>query len=82
MFRAELLRMAGYSDEEVEKDGLLELAEDKFREAVRARLLNAKGNSNSSQKVIPIDEIEAYIEEGWEFVTSLPNEKVVVRGLT
>ena len=79
MFRAELLRMAGYSDEEMENEGLLELAEDEFRETVRERLLNTRGNNNSSQKVVSIDEIEAYIEEGWEFVTSLPNEKVVVR---
>lgn len=79
MFRAELLRMAGYTDEEMEKDGLLDLAEDKLRQTVRDRLLSTKGNSNCSQKAISIDEIEVYLEEGWEFVTSLPNEKVVLR---
>jgi integrase len=79
MFRAELLRMAGYGDEEMEKDGLLELPEEEFREVVRERLLNTKGENNCSQKVIPIDEIETYLEEGWEFVTTLPNDRVVVR---
>ncbi len=79
MFRAELLRMAGYDDEEMEKAGLLELPEDKFREAVQERLLGAKGNNNSKQRVVPIDEIETYLEDGWEFVTTLPNDKVVVR---
>ncbi len=82
MFRAELLRMAGYTDEEMEKDRLLDLAEDKFRETVRERLLNTRGNSNRGQKVVSIDEIEAYVEKGWEFVTSLPNEKVIVRFLS
>ena len=79
MFRAELLRMAGYDDDEMDKDGLLELPEDKFREAVQERLLGAKGNNNYSQKAISIDEVDKYLEEGWEFVTTLPNDKVVVR---
>ena len=79
MFRAELLRMAGYDDDEMDKDGLLELPEDMFREAVQERLLGAKENNNSKQRVISIDEIETYLEDGWEFVTTLPNESVVVR---
>jgi hypothetical protein len=79
MFRAELLRMAGYDDEEIEKAGLLELPEDKFREELRERLLGVKGNNNGNQKLISIDEIETYLEKGWEFVTSLPNDRVVVR---
>jgi hypothetical protein len=79
MFRAELLRMAGYENEEMEKDGLLELPEEKLSEVVRERLLASKGNNNSNQKAISMDEIEKYLEEGWEFVTTLPNNKVVVR---
>ncbi|MFQ6059978.1 MAG: tyrosine-type recombinase/integrase, partial [Thermoplasmata archaeon] len=78
MFRAELLRMAGYSEEEMNNAGLLELSEDEFREIVRKRLLESKGNNNSNQKVISIDEIEKYLGDGWEFVTALPNNKVVV----
>jgi hypothetical protein len=78
MFRGELLRMAGYDDNEMEKDGLLELPEDKFRQVVRERLLSTGTNSNGNQKVITMEEIETYIDEGWEFVTTLPNNKVVV----
>jgi hypothetical protein len=70
MFRGELLRMAGYDDNEMEKDGLLELPEDKFRQVVRERLLSTGTNSNGNQKVITMEEIET--------VTTLPNNKVVV----
>lgn len=78
MFRLELLRMAGYDDEEVHKEGLLELVEKEFTQIVRNRLLAPKANNNA-QKVISMDDIREYLEEGWEFVTTLPNDKAIVR---
>ncbi|MCK4443024.1 MAG: site-specific integrase [Thermoplasmata archaeon] len=79
MFRAELLRMVGYEDEEMEENGLLELPEARLSEVIRERLLASKNGNNLNQKAISIDEIEKYLEDGWEFVTTLPNSKVVVR---
>jgi hypothetical protein len=79
MFRSELLRMAGFTDEEIEKESLLDFAEEEFRDAVRGRLLNTNPSNNCNQKVISIEEIETYLEDGWEFVTTLPNDKMVVR---
>ncbi len=79
MFRSELLRMAGFTDEEIEKESLLELTEEELRDAVRGRLLNTNSSNNCNQKVISIEEIETYLEDGWEFVTTLPNDKMVVR---
>lgn len=78
LFRSELLHMAGFTDDEMQEDGMLELAEEQFMHVIRSRLLASKGNNNT-QKVVPMIEIEKYIEEGWEFVTTLPNEKVIVR---
>ncbi len=80
MFRSELLRMAGFTDDEMHKDGLLELTEEEFTQAIRSRLLQGNANNNT-QKVIPISEIEEYIEGGWKFVTTLPDKRVVVRWL-
>ncbi|MCK5291266.1 MAG: site-specific integrase [Thermoplasmata archaeon] len=82
MFRAELLRMAGYRDDEMEKDVLLELPEEEFAKVVKERLIGTKANGNSSQRVISIEEIETYVEEGWEFVTTLPNKRVIVKYLS
>ncbi len=79
MFRSELLRMAGFADEQIEKESLLDLAEEEFSDAVRGRLLNTNSSNNCNQKVISIEEIETYLEDGWEFVTTLPNDKMVVR---
>jgi hypothetical protein len=76
MFRTELMRMAGYNDKEIEV--LLGFSDDEFMENVRSRLLGAKINSNC-QKAIMVNEIETYLQDGWEFVSTLPNNKVIVR---
>ena len=78
LFRSELLHMAGFTDDEMQEDGLLELTEDEFRKAIRSRLLPEKANNNT-QKVVSMAEIEKYIENGWEFVTTLPNDRVVLK---
>ncbi len=79
MFRAELLRMGGCSDEEIESKHLLELSEEEFRVVLQDRLLGGRPNNSNSQRVISVKEIEKYIEDGWEFVTELPNDKIVVK---
>ncbi|TET89692.1 MAG: site-specific integrase [Methanomassiliicoccales archaeon] len=79
MFRSELLRMAGFTDEEIEKDSLWEMSEEKLREIIREHLLGTKANNNCHQRVIGMDNIERYVAEGWEFVTALPNNKVILR---
>jgi hypothetical protein len=78
LFRSELLHMAGFTDDEMQEDGLLELAEDEFTIAIRSRLLPEKTNNNN-QKVVPMAEIEEYIGNGWEFVTTLPDDRVVLK---
>lgn len=76
VFRAELLRMAGYGEKEMED--LLEVSEGDFMETIRRRLFEEKMNGNC-QRVVLMDEIEDYLGKGWEFITTLPNDKVVVR---
>jgi hypothetical protein len=78
MFRAELLRMGGYDEEEIKAGRLIELSEEEFRDVVRNRLFNGQEHNNC-QKVITVDEIEKYVEKGWEFVAALPNQKVIIR---
>lgn len=79
VFRSELLRMAGFTNEEIGEGNLLELTEEEFRDAVRGCLLNTNSFNSNSQKVISIEEIERYLERGREFVTTLPNDKIVVK---
>ena len=51
---------------------------------VREKLLgaasNADGGTNGTkQKVVSMTAVEAYLEQGWEWVTELPDDRAVVR---
>jgi hypothetical protein len=79
MFRSELLRMAGFTEEAIEKDSLWDMSEEELRDIIRERLLGTKAKNNCQQMVIEMDKIEQYVAEGWEFVTALPNSRVILR---
>jgi len=36
------------------------------------------GLKQGTQKVVPIAELEQWIEQGWDYKRDLPNEKVVI----
>ena len=36
-------------------------------------------NNGNKQKIISINDLETYITHGWEYVTTLPNGKVIVK---
>ncbi len=35
--------------------------------------------NGSRQKVIPLDGVEAYVAQGWEYVAALPGERASVK---
>jgi hypothetical protein len=84
-FRRQLLLVVGYSQEEVEEMNLEELGDDKLQTKLKERLLKKNGDNrvsgNGGQRVIPVDDVENYVESGWEYVAQLPNGKVIVRQL-
>ncbi len=49
-------------------------------EEFKKRLTNGgNGNGNSTQKVIDVEEAQKYIESGWEYVNTLPGNKMIVK---
>ena len=77
-FRKQLLLVAGYSQEEVEAlDPSMD--DDTFQETVRKKLLGAMANNGASQRVIAVDEVERFLSGGWDFVATLPDDRVVIR---
>ncbi|MHA1875584.1 MAG: site-specific integrase, partial [Promethearchaeota archaeon] len=77
-FRKQLLLVAGFSQEEIESQDLL-VDDDSFKETVRKKLQGAMLNNGSNQKVIDVDEVENYLYKGWDYIATLPNEKIVVK---
>ncbi len=41
--------------------------------------ITRKKQTEPRQKVVNLEELEKYLKDGWEFVTSLPNGKVIVK---
>ena len=77
-FRKQLLLVAGFNQDEVEEMGLSTISDEELQTIIRKRLLGEKTN-DCMQKVIAVDEVERYLEQGWEFVANLPNDKVIVK---
>lgn len=74
-----LLKVGGYSKEEVDKLDLAGMQDEEIQKMVRERLLGAMANNGNHQRVIPVGEVESYISNGWEYVATLSKEKAILR---
>jgi integrase len=77
-FRKQLLLVAGFSVEEVEElDPSMD--DETFQETVRKRLLGAMANNGANQRIIGVEEVERFLSKGWDFVATLPDDRIVIR---
>jgi hypothetical protein len=77
-FRKQLLLVAGFSPEEVE-DMDPSLNDEAFQEMVRKRLLGAMANNGANQRIIGVEDVERFLSGGWDFVATLPDDRIVVK---
>jgi hypothetical protein len=77
-FRKQLLLVAGFSQEEVDKMDLPSISDEDLQSIVRKKLLGAQ-TTDCKQKVVSIDEANGYLAKGWEYVANLPNKKILVK---
>ncbi len=77
-FRKQLLLVAGFTQKEIDQMDVASLSDEEFQETVRKRLLENR-NDCCMQKVIGLNELEKYLENGWEYLATLPNQKVIVK---
>jgi len=86
-FRRELLRVAGLSDDEIDKLDLPNISDDNLQAIVKKRLLSASTQESrhspiidtQKQKVVSVQEANAYLEKGWEYVAKLSDSAVVIQ---
>jgi hypothetical protein len=77
-FRKQLLLVAGFSSEEMETlDPSMD--DEAFQEMVRKKLLGAMANNGANQRIIGVEEVERFLSGGWDFVATLPDDRIVVR---
>ncbi len=77
MFKKQLLSVAGFKEDEI-KDEYLEMEPEEFQELVRKRLAKEVFNNGVRQKLVEENEVESYLNRGWEFVNILPNTNKAV----
>ncbi len=78
-FRKQLLLVAGFAQDEVDKMDLASLGDEELQEIVRKRLLRMDADDCVKEKAVSVDDVNRYLAQGWEYVTSLPNKTVIVR---
>jgi integrase len=84
-FRRQMLLVVGLSEKEIGKMDVEAMTDAELQQIVREKLVgaptpNGDGHGNGGkQKVVPLTAVEAYLEQGWEWVTQLPDDRAVVR---
>lgn len=78
-FHKELLLVAGFKEEEIRKMDVDKMPDEEFQKTVRQKLLGTMANNGSSQKVVPLGEVDSYVSKGWELVAALPNERAILK---
>ena len=81
-FRKQLLLVAGFAQDEVDKMDLASLGDEELQEIVRKRLLRTDTDDCAKEKAVSVDDVNRYLAQGWEYVASLPNKTVIVRSRT
>lgn len=77
--RVEALKMFGYSEEELQELGdVAELDMDRLQELIQQKSKEMLGLNGGTQKVVPVEELETWIEQGWDYKRDLPNGKAVI----
>ncbi len=80
-FNRQFLKISRYSDEEINALGdLSQLSNDQLQELIARKQMEKLGLGNGNrQKVISMSELKKWVGEGWEYVTSLPDNEAIIR---
>ena len=78
-FKKELLAVSGFTENELLKCDLSGMSNEELHEVVKRRLLGIMAKNGSRQKVIPTSQVERYLDDGWEYVTSLSDDQAIVK---
>lgn len=74
-----ILRATGVSQEEMDQIDIDNMTEEDVLGYLRKKLQNSLKENGNRQKVIPLVSVEDYIQNGWEYVNNLPDDRAIVR---
>jgi len=76
--KTSMLILAGFSEEEIEKEKLLELSNEDLIKKIDEKRIKHLNNGNS-QRVVSMRELKQYIERGWEFVANINSREAIIK---
>jgi negative regulator of sigma E activity len=79
--KEQFLLVAGFTKDELENMNLSEISDEELQNKVRQKLLGVMSSNGSRQKVISINDVKSYLNQGFEYVDSLPNGEAIVKML-
>ncbi|MDV3292662.1 MAG: tyrosine-type recombinase/integrase [Nitrososphaerales archaeon] len=80
MFNRRFLKLSSWTDGEIDALGDLgALEEPEMQELLDRKSMRKLGLNGNRQKVVPVDEVKKFIEEGWEYLSTLPSGEAIVR---
>ena len=75
----QLLSAVGYRQDDIDKMNLADLNTEDFQKLLRDKVAGAMASNGSKQKLVPMNEIEKLLGEGYEFQAVLPNGKAIMK---
>jgi site-specific recombinase XerD len=75
----QLLSAVGYRQDEIDKMDLADISTEDFQKLLRDKVAGAMTSNGSKQKLVPMNEIEKLLGEGYEFQAVLPNGKAIMK---
>jgi hypothetical protein len=78
-FKRHLLAVAGYTEQEIAKYELAKITDEELHDAVRKKLLGTASNNGSRQRVVLTSEVDKFLDDGWEYVASIGNDRAIVK---
>jgi hypothetical protein len=78
-FRKQLLLVAGFGHEEVDKVDVASISDEELQNIVRKRLLGGQVTNGASRKVISVAEANDYLAKGWEYVAKISDTQVIIK---
>lgn len=75
----QLLVIAGYSQEDLEKMDITSMADEEIQSLLRKKLVGLQGPNEGSQKVISVAEANDFLSKGWEYVAKISDNQVIIK---
>ncbi|MEM0265276.1 MAG: hypothetical protein QXP13_04740 [Candidatus Methanomethylicia archaeon] len=77
--RRQLLLVAGFTPEEINKLNLEGLSDEEFQEIIKKKLLGGDRGEDCIHRVVKLENVERYLRMGWLYMSSLPDGRVIVK---